>query len=144
MIKKIPINFILFAINPVLFLYYYNIDKIPFSITAASLTVLVLFSIGLFLLIYGLCKDVYKTASIVSFFYFFLFLYGHIVKFLPYVYVNTPFGYLNKHNIIMPVWFLGLVWVTGTVYKVSTKTQRLSYILNVFGGVSFITNTVLI
>jgi len=142
MIRKLPFNFILFTIYPVIFLYAHNVDKVSFTVVAKTALLLLVLSTGIFLLIFGLCKDVYKTASLLSFSLFFFFLYGHVAVFSPSIFIETPFGVINKNYLLLPIWFLGVASILITVFKIPPKVLSLSYFLNVLGCLLIATNVV--
>ena len=144
--KKSPfiIHPFLFALFPTLFLFSYNIGKIPPGAVFAPMAVIIFFSSFAFFLLYFLFMDREKAGLLVSLSLLFFFSYGHISKMIELAVSHFVIGRfsIGINGILFPLWgtlFFIAIYLSVKTRRNLSKTTRF---LNVVGSLLIITSLV--
>lgn len=123
---KRNIHPVLFAVYPILFLYYINIDQVNHTEIIIPLILSLLFTISLWLIANKVFKFSSKIPIILSIFLVWFYSYGHVALYL------FPNGISQRK--ILPVWCLFIVLMTWGLKKLKGKTGAINSFLNVVGA----------
>jgi len=116
--KTLIIHPFLFAIFPVLFLYSYNIEELPFSETFLPSAIVLGFTIiAVSLLWLILKKDSKKAGIITSFFLVLFFSYGRVYELIKGCQLGTFI--IGRHRYLMIIWVV--LFILGAYFTIRTR-----------------------
>ena len=119
----------LFAVYPILFLYYQNADQFLFSDAWILLGTIITLTLILVSLIGLILKDKHKVGFIVSFFLIIFFAYSRIFEAIPYWRIGTFVISRQRYLILV----LSLLFVASALFTVKSRKNfsKVTSILNV-------------
>ena len=127
--KTLIIYPFLFALFPVLFLYSYNIEQLPFTEVLLSLTIVMGFTIiALPILWLILKKDIKKAGIIITAFLVLFFSYGHAYEAINTWKVGTII--IGRHRYFMIVWAILFILCVYFTMRTRKDLINLTKILN--------------
>ncbi len=133
-LRSFPWHALLFAIYPILSLYTYNRNEVPFSDVLRSLLVALGVAGGLFMLFWLLLRDAPRAGLVCSLCSLLFFTFGHIQTIL-----TRAIQQAVAINVLMAVWsailILG-VWVIAR--KVRRSPTRLTQVLNITAAAALV------
>ena len=127
--KKFVFYPILFSINPILLMYFVNINGIPLSLLFPVIFITPLIALGLMWLLNKYYKDIHRAGFIVFIITLWFFYY------IPFrIWVNRfQIGSisLSDHWIIFPIWSLIFLLISSRlIWKRVTSPQTITFFLN--------------
>lgn len=132
--KSIVIHPYLFAINPILFLYAYNLKIVTIDQFIIPSVIVLFVTLCLLYIAKWIFKDYSKVAIIISTFLVLFFSYGHILEFLKILDRSwDSVIIIGRIRYLLPVWILTL---TAIIYFVKKTDKNLNNFNNVLNGVS--------
>jgi len=128
----LPIHPILFAICPIVSLYYHNIGEVSLSIVLAPTVIVLVFTVLLLVLTTLILKDRLKAGIIVSFLLLFFFNYRVFSDLFMHLIGD------HAHRYLLPAICLILIYITYLVIKIPTSLINFTKILNVVAALLFL------
>lgn len=122
-----------FAIYPILFLFYKNIEEIPYS--EIIIPIIVLLVIVVFINKVGriISSNYHKVGIFTSLFLIFILFFGHIYNIVQYWHINN--FYLGRLRFLFIFWILLFGSITYCVNRVKTNLNKITYLLNIISSV---------
>ena len=128
--KTLIIHPFLFAIFPVLFLYSYNIEELPFSeIFLPSAIILVFTIIAVILLWLILKKDSKKAGITTTIFLIFFFSYGRVYELIKGLHLGTFL--IGRHRYLMIIWLILFILCVYFTIRTRKDLKNFTNILNI-------------
>ena len=128
--KTLIIHPFLFAIFPVLFLYSYNIEELPFSeIFLPSAIILGFTIIAVMLLWLILKKDSKKAGIITTIFLIIFFSYGRVYELIKGLHLGTFL--IGRHRYLMIIWLILFILCVYFAIRTRKDLKNFTNILNI-------------
>lgn len=129
--KNLPvIHPFLFAISPILFLFYFNIGEVSFSEILLPSAIVLGMTVLLLLLSKLLFKDYKKGGLIISIFLVLFFSYGHVLTIIAKS-PNSKIRFWGAHRFLVPLWILLIAGCTYITIRILKDLRNLTSILNI-------------
>ena len=135
--NKLIIYPFLFAIFPVLFLYSYNIEELPFSVVFFPLTIVLSFTLVFISLLNFVIKDRDKTAMLAFLFIIVIFSYGHLLAMMQrFQLVDKTFS-VHQQHIMLLLTLLGIycaiafliIRLRKSMYQLGAFLNKVAFVL---------------
>ena len=122
-----------FAIYPILFLYYKNIEEITYS----EIIIPIIFLLVLVVLINKIGSTIssnyHKVGILASLFLIFILFFGHIFNIVQYWHINS--FYLGRIRFLLIFWIILFVSIAIYTSNVKTNLSKVTHFLNIISSV---------